>query len=231
MNSRLSFPQKALLGALAAVSLVTTWSAVRAGWHDFLLMKPRAVVDSWRKGAQPGMKLWGLTQQQLKQAQARNPDDPQVEESLGYLYALQAMRSRDIPELKQALLAESIGHFRSATRLRPMSPYAWSNLALALHENGEVSEEMWAAFDRAMRYGQREIAVQKQLAEIAFARWSEVGDARQAQMREIVAKVGEDYREALLEIVERNKVEGLMAEPLPEAVGENASENASTEPK
>lgn len=231
MNSRLSFPQKALLGALAAVSLVTTWSAVRAGWHDFLLMKPRAVVDSWRKGAPPSIKLWGLTQQQLKQAQARNPDDPQVEESLGYLYALQAMRSRDIPELKQALLAESIGHFRSATRLRPMSPYAWSNLALALHENDEASEEMWAAFDRAMRYGQREIAVQKQLAEIAFARWSEVGDARQAQMREIVAKVGEDYREALLEIVERNKVEGLMAEPLPGAVGKTAGENASAEPK
>jgi len=216
MNSRLSFPQKALLGGLAAISLITTWSAVRAGWHDFLFMKPRAVVDSWRNGAPPGMKLWGLTLEQLKQAQARNPDDPQVEEGLGYLYALQAMRSRDIPELKQALLAESIGYFRSATRLRPMSPYAWSNLALALHENDEAPEEMWAAFDRAMLYGQREIAVQKQLAEIAFARWSEVGQTRQAQMRQIVANVGEDYREALLDIVERNKVEGLMADPLPE---------------
>jgi len=75
---------------------------------------------------------------------------------------------------------------------------------------------MWAAFDRAMLYGQREIAVQKQLAEIAFARWSEVGQTRQAQMRQIVANVGEDYREALLDIVERNKVEGLMADPLPE---------------
>lgn len=226
MNSRLSFPQKVLLGALAAVSLVTTWSGIRAGWHDFLLMKPRAVVDSWRNGAPPGMKLWGLTQQQLKQAQARNPDDPQVEESLGYLYALQAMRSRDIPELKQALLAESIGHFRSATRLRPMSPYAWSNLALALHENDEAPDEMWAAFDRAMLYGQREIAVQKQLAEIAFARWDEAGEKRQAQMREIVAKVGEDYREALLDIVERNKVVGLMAEPLPEKGPDNASTEA-----
>jgi len=216
MNSRLSFSQKTLLGALAAASLLATWSGVRAGWHDFLFMKPRAVVDSWRNGAPPSMKLWGLTQQQLKQAQARNPGDPQVEESLGYLYALQAMRSRDIPELKQALLTESIGHFRSATRLRPMSPYAWSNLALALHENDEAPEEMWGAFDRAMLYGQREIAVQKQLAEIAFARWGEVGETRQAQMRQIVAKVGDDYREALLDIVERNQVEGLMADPLPE---------------
>jgi len=173
------------------------------------------------------MKLWGLTLEQLKQAQARNPEDPQVEESLGYLYALQAMRSNDIPELKQALLAESIGYFRNATKLRPMSPYAWSNLALALHENDEVPEEMWTAFDRAMLYGQREIAVQKQLAEIAFARWGEVGETRQAQMRQIVAKVGEEYREALLDIVERNKVEGLMVEPLPETTGENVS----TEPK
>ncbi len=190
-------------------------------------MKPRAVVDSWRNGAPPGMKLWGLTLEQLKQAQVRNPDDPQVEESLGYLYALQAMRSRDIPELKQALLAESIGHFRSATRLRPMSPYAWSNLALALHENDEAPEEMWGAFDRAMLYGQREIAVQKQLAEIAFARWGAVGETRQAQMRQIVAKVGEDYREALLDIVERHKVEGLMVEPLPE----NGPDNVATEAK
>ncbi|MCB4358676.1 hypothetical protein [Quatrionicoccus australiensis] len=223
MSSRLSFPQKVLLGTLLAASLFASLAGIRAGWHDFLLMKPRAVVDSWRNGAPPGMKLWGLTLQQLKQAQVRNPDDPQVEESLGYLYALQAMRSREIPELKQALFSESIGHFRRSTNLRPMSPYAWSNLALALHENDEASEEMWAAFDRAMLYGQREIAVQKQLAEIAFARWNEVGETRQAQMREIVSKVGEEYREALLNIVERNNVEGLMAEPLPEAVGENVS--------
>jgi len=213
MKPKLSIPQRVLLGLLVVISLVVSWSAMRAGWHDFLLMKPRAVVDSWRNGAPPGMKLWSLTLEQLNQAQKRNPDDPQVAESLGYLYALQAQRSQDIPELKQALLAEAIPHFRDGTHLRPMSPYAWGNLALALHERGEGQQEMWAAFDRAMQYGQREIAVQKQLAEVAFARWDEAGELRQQQMRAIVAKVGEEYREALLEIGERHKIQGLVVDP------------------
>jgi hypothetical protein len=212
MKPGLTLRQKTLLAALLVASAMAACSGIGAGWHDFQLMKPRAVVDSWRNGAPPGMKLWGMTLAQLKQAREREPGDPQVAESLGYLLAYQAMRSHEIPELERALLDEAIIHFRDATRLRPMSPYAWGNLALALHEKNEGPEEMWAAFDRAMLYGQREIAVQKQLAEIAFAHWEEAGKTRQGQMREIVAKVGEDYREALLEIAERNKVRGLMAD-------------------
>jgi len=213
MTSRLTIPQRILLGILAAASLVTTWSAVRAGWHDFQFMKPRAVVDSWRSGTAPSIKMWGKTLDELKALYKQNPDDPQVVESIGYLYALQAMRSSEIPELKQAMLDEAIVYFRASTKLRPMSPYAWSNLALALHEKDEANEEMWAAFDRAMRYGRREIAVQKQLAEIGFARWSEIGEVRQGQLREIYATVGEEYQEAMLDIAQRNNLEGFVAAP------------------
>lgn len=227
MTARLNLLQRLMLSALGAASLTVTWHAAHVGVLDFQLMKPRAVIERWKAGAPPNIKLWGKTANELKAGLESNPSDPQVVESLGYLYALQAMRSAEIPELKHALLDQSIEYFRASTKLRPMSPYAWSNLALALHEKGDVGAEMWDAFDRAMRYGQREIAVQKQLAEIAFSRWGEVGETRQAQMRQIVAKVGEDYREALLDIVERNKIEGLMIEPLPE----NGPDNAATKAK
>ncbi|MFZ2267538.1 MAG: hypothetical protein WAV95_08140 [Azonexus sp.] len=211
----MTLPQKTLLGLLLSASLLAIWSAASAGWHDFQLMKPRAVVDSWRNGTPPGMKLWGITLEQLKRAQARKPDDPQVAESLGYLFAYQAMRSREIPELEQALLVEAIGYFRDAIRCRPMSPYPWGNLALALHKKNEAPEEMWAAFDHAMRYGQREFGVQKQLAEIAFAHWGKAGYIRQGQMKEIVTSVqGYSYRMALLEIAEHNNVRGLLDDPL-----------------
>lgn len=213
MTSRLTLLQKLLLGSLGVVSLVTAWSAVRVGWYDFQFMKPRAVVDSWRQGTPPNIKMWGKTLGELKALHAQNPDDPQVVEGLGYIYALQAMRSREIPELKQLMLDEAIVYFRTSTKLRPMSPYAWSNLALALQEKGEANAEMWAAFDRAMRYGGREIAVQKQLAEIGFARWAEIGELRQSQLRKIYVTVGEDYQEAMLEIAQRNNVQGL-ADPV-----------------
>ncbi len=230
MKQTLTLAQKAMLGALAAASLWTGWSGVRAGWLDFQFMKPRAVIDSWRTGAPPNMKMWGKTLEELKQLQASNPQDPQIAESLGYIYALQAMRSREIPELKQTLLAEAIPHFRAATRLRPMSPYAWSNLALALHEMDTPTDEMWAAFDRAMLYGQREIAVQKQLAELAFARWDSVGEVRQAQMKQIAATVGDDYVESLLEIAQRNNVYGLFEDRLPKAESEPKTEGEPAEP-
>lgn len=211
MTSRLTLPQKILLGSLGMVSLVTAWSAVRVGWYDFQLMKPRAVVDSWRLGTPPSIKMWGKTLGELKALHAQNSEDPQVVESLGYIYALQATRSREIPELKQALFDEAIAYFRASTKLRPMSPYAWSNLALALHENGEASDEMWAAFDRAIRYGRREIAVQKKLAEIGFAHWSDISETRRNQLREIYSTVQYDNQdqEAMLEIAQRNNVQGL----------------------
>lgn len=213
MTSRLTLLQKILLGSLGMVSLVTAWSAVRVGWYDFQLMKPRAVVDSWRLGTPPSIKMWGKTLGELKALHAQNPEDPQVVESLGYIYALQAMRSREIPELKQALFDEAIIYFRTSIKLRPMSSYAWSNLALALHQKGEANAEMWTAFDRAMRYGGREIAVQKQLAEIGFARWPEIGETRQNQLRNIYVSVGADYQEAMLEIAQRNNLQGL-ADPV-----------------
>jgi tetratricopeptide (TPR) repeat protein len=210
MKAKLSILQLLALFTLLVALLAASWGAIRIGFLDFQFMKSRAVIERWKDGTPPTIKLWGKTANDLKEALEANPNDPQIAESLGYLYALQAMRSAELPELKMMLLDESISYFRTSTRLRPMSPYAWSNLALALHEKNDDSDEMWHAFDRAMRYGQREIAVQKQLAEIAFARWSDIGEVRQEQMRKIVTGVGDDYKEALLDIAERNSVRGLL---------------------
>lgn len=207
MTRRLLASHKALLGVLVAASLTASWSAARQAWIDFQFMKPRAVIEGWKQGEAPSIRRWGKTRDELEQVRQMNPNDPQVLESLGFLYGLQALRSEAVPELQQALLDEAISDFRAATRLRPMSPFAWSNLAFALHKKGQANEEMWAAYDRAMRYGRREGAVQHQLAEIGFAHWATLDGRRRQQLQQMVEAANENNKKDLLAIASRNQVD------------------------
>lgn len=211
MKQRLTLPQMLLLGCLLAASVLSLRTALQTGWADFQLMKPRSVIQRWQNSATPpSFKVWGITRNELVRIQGMNPTDPQLVESLGYLYGLQAMRIKSaLPEMQGMLLDQAIAHFRAAIPLRPMSPYAWSNLAFALHEKGENSVELWSAFDRAFKYGQREISVQRQLAEIGFARWAELDQLRQNQIREIVATTDRKTRKELLSAALNHKLQDI----------------------
>ena len=202
--------QRALAGALLLGAISAVWVAGRAAWADMLQLSVRYNISQWQAGkaALPSIAVWGDARNTLVQALAVTPDDPQIYENLGYLYALRAVSAKDIPELHQAMLAQAQEYYRAATRLRPMSPYPWANIALASHyqgeDPGEAGAPLWDAYDRAMAYGQREPAVQAMLAEVGFARWGELTEPRRSQLLAMVNQALPHSKQQLLEIARRN---------------------------
>lgn len=176
---------------IVIAALASSWIAVRALMADLLTMQARWQVTQWQRalGPIPGPAEIGRVRNQLVAGLEWTPSDPQLLESLGYLYGLRAVRAARLPELQRPMLDEAILNFRQALIHRPMSPYTWVNLALALEMRDGASTEMWSAFDRAWTYGQREGGVQIRLLQIALRHWdSGLGLERQSNMRLMVSQ-------------------------------------------
>ncbi len=190
-----------LVGAISAA-----WMGGCAAWADVLQLQVRYNISQWQAGKipAPSISAWGEARNALVQALAITPGDPQIHENLGYLYGLRALSSKDIPDLYQALLGQAQVYYRNATRLRPMSPHPWANIALASHYRGDAGPSLWDAFDRAMAYGQREPAVQKNLAEVGFSRWGELTESRRSQLLAMVNQALPHSKSQLLDIARRH---------------------------
>lgn len=204
-EASLGIGAQALIGLLLVASSASLYFGLRAALADAVSMQSRWQITQWQSGKSPLPKVieWGAARNDLVAALHWTPNDPQLHEYLGYLYGLRATSSRAIPELEQAMLADSVSYFRQAVVNRPMSPYAWVNLSLALHLQGGQDEALWQAWERAWQYGNREAGVQRTLAEIGFARWKEAGTARQAKLIDMIDNARPHSKGDLLAIAKR----------------------------
>lgn len=187
------------LAALAIASLASMYVGISAAIGDARAMAARWQIMQWQKGkAPPKAVQLGMAKKELQAALAWVPEDPQINESIAYLFRVRANAARGIPELEQGMWREAAEHYRAALGQRPMSPYAWANLAFSLHRLGNDETAMWQAYDRAFRYGQREKGVQLILAALAFERWDEAGGERRDALSELVRNALPDSRKDLL---------------------------------
>ena len=149
-NTRLGSGPRLLLATLAVASLAALYISARAAMVDALSMKARWQITQWQEGKQPLPNTVELlkTRDELLAALAWMPDEAQLQENLGYLHGLRAVRAQATPELAQARLDETIAYYRRAIALRPMSAHGWANLALALHLRDSAADSRWAAASR-----------------------------------------------------------------------------------
>lgn len=198
-----------LLIVLTGVS--SLWFVVPAAWEDAGTLRARTLISDWREGKGPAVtaELWNTMRNDLTDAALTSPGNAQFQDDLGFLYAARSQGMGVVPvgsparELQLALMDVAVGYYRAAARLRPTFPYSWTYLALALHLHDRHDEEFWAAFDRGMRYGNSEAALQPVLAQIAFAQWPEIGVERQKKVIDMVASAKEASRKNLLAMAER----------------------------
>lgn len=201
-----------LLAVVAGMAASTLWVAGQAAVSDVQLMQVRWQIGQWRSGSAPLPHIvdWGTARNTLSGALATAPDDPQIHESLGYMYAIRAQSAAKLPALFQPLMRQAQDSYRNAARLRPMSGVTWANVALASHLLAATSSApaqqqsqqalLWDAFDRALLYGQREPYVQRTTAEIGFARWAQLSPLRRSQLLAMVASAWPSDRPVLLTI-------------------------------
>ena len=185
-----------LWGLVAAVQVV-----VPAARADLAIIQTRWHIEQWATGKapQPGIVAWGKARNAVADALQLTPNDPNLHENLADLYASRAQASAFVPELARDFLLQALASYQRAAQLRPMSGPTWANVAQSLHTlypststssapeasptPGQATPEqlatLWAAFDKAMAYGQREASVQLTLAHIGFARWATLTPQRQ----------------------------------------------------
>lgn len=173
-----------LMGMMASIYIATGYAI-----GDILTLQARSQINAWQRqtASFPRVGEIGKALNSLNSGARWLPGDPVLIEGIGYLYGLRANIARNLPELEHAMLDEVLVAYRSAVARRPMSAYAWANIALVLHRKNADLPEIWIAVDRALLYGQREAGVQIRLAEVVFRRWEEAGDSRRAAFREILS--------------------------------------------
>jgi tetratricopeptide (TPR) repeat protein len=187
--------------ALTAIFIIAMlglsgWYGGLAAWSDVSSLRSRGVVNQWREGKGPVYTeaLWQQTHDELQSALRLTPDNAQLLDDLGFLNAARAMGVAETAsgtpghDLRQRLLSSAIDNFRRASALRPTFPYTWSYLALAKHLKGDHDDELWHAFDQALRYGHNEAGAQPAMAEVAFAHWATLSVERKSG---ILAMLGE----------------------------------------
>ncbi|TCS71928.1 hypothetical protein EDC61_10766 [Sulfuritortus calidifontis] len=198
----------ALLGLGLLVAVVSAYHGGRAALADAFTLKARWQIGQWRDGEDLPAEIekWRNARDDLQQALALTPDNPQLYDDLGFLYALRAYRALAVPDLARPLLQQALTYYRQASLRRPMSPHTWANIALARHYLGESGPELWQAFDLAMAYGQNEPAVQTGLAEIGLARWGTLSPERKAALRAAHARALPTLQKQLVAIARRHGV-------------------------
>lgn len=204
-----------LLAILFATSVFSLFFGLRAALVDGLTLKARWQMTQWQEGKQPlpGAVELLKVRNELTAALDWLPGEPQIHECLGYLYGIRANRAAAVPELQGAMLDESIVHYRKALTLRPMSAYAWANLALALHLKNAEPDKIWQALDRAFLYGNREAGVQRIIVEIMFSRWVSAGEQRRSETLTMIDSAFPHARGSLVKIAEKYGMQSLLAAP------------------
>jgi hypothetical protein len=199
------FPLAIVLGAFLIVgAMLSIYCVVPAAYIDFHTLRARADVELMRDGQKrmPPPAEWGRLRNELVGALTVPPENAQLLDDIAFLYAFRAQSMQDVPELadlRQSLFAQSVVYYRAASKLRPMFPYDWAHLALSKHYVGDTDAELWTAFDNAFAYGRNEPAVERMLAEIAFARWSSLDLKRADAMRSLIAELPEKLQKPLLD--------------------------------
>jgi hypothetical protein len=200
-----------LLVFLATGALYGMQHGLPAALADAQTLKARKQIERWRNGRAvvPTLAEWGRVRSRMVSALATAPDNAQLLDDLGFLYAYRAQNlppDPDLDELRKSLLVEAAAYFHSSAVLRPMFPYGWAQYALALHYLDETEASLWPPFDRALAYGRNEAPIQMMLARIAFARWSSLGPDREQAILAMLADAPAQLQRPLLELAGQHAI-------------------------
>jgi len=208
-------PTSYLVGALAVallavLAILSLGYGGRAAWSDAMTLRARHTVAQWRDGEGPKytLALWEQTRDDLADALQTTPDNGQLYDDLGFLYASRAQGlgtpkdGSQASVLRLSLLSQAITNYRSACVLRPTFPYTWAYLALAKQLRGELDAEFWSAFDKALKYGRNEPGVQQSIARVAFALWPALDASYQGAVVSMVSSASKVSRRNLVELAD-----------------------------
>jgi len=176
-------PRRWVAGGFAAVAVaglaVGTWATLREGLAEVLAIQANQRLQQWERGGRmsPGESL--AAEASIRRAIALSPINPAHQESLGSIYFSRAVEPNRTGAGRLRDFDRAVVHYREATRLVPVSGYAWANLLIAKHFAGQVDLEFMVALRNAVRLAPFEPAVHSIVLGAVLPRWTQLpGEAR-----------------------------------------------------
>lgn len=195
---------------LLGLAGISVWQGLMSAKADADTLRARWLVSQWRANTGPVFSpaLWHQTTSDLRAGLVLTPDNAQLLDDMGFLYAGRAI-GLGTPEVnseaytqQQTLFTNAIESYRAATLVRPTFPYTWAYLAQTKELKGEIDAELWKAFDTAVRYGRNEPGVQMSVARVAFAHWETLDTKRKGQITSMIEDARPGPRKDLYDVGE-----------------------------
>ncbi|MDZ4124022.1 MAG: hypothetical protein U1E02_07570, partial [Hydrogenophaga sp.] len=112
-----------------------------------------------------------------------SPKNPVLHDYMGALFALQGQRHWQSDVLRRAFFLDARRHQQISLQLRPTNGRTWGALAVSLHALQTDQATQAHAIDKAIFYAPHDPVVQRQMAALVMARWSELGPAQRNWLR------------------------------------------------
>jgi len=137
--------------------------------EDFMV---KSQLESWVTGELiPNRNQWQQTHESMAMVLKLEAGNADYQSDMAELYQYKADYLAVGASAVEALMQQSLTHFREATRLRPAWPHAWAHIAVVKSRMNVLDEEFYHAFDRAVSLGAAVPPVQYLLSFAAFSRW------------------------------------------------------------
>ena len=187
----------AVLGSLCALALPR-------GLADLRAFEARMLFRSWETARRnPSADELEQTVSRLQEAHALDPGQPNYLEDIARLDELRALPLEPGDASAREYLLHALGYERLAVRLRPGSPYTWTNVAVLKSRLSETDREFEAALRNAALLGPWEPEVQITLADIGFRHWNALTPETQAALRTNMARALHWQSTRLFELARR----------------------------
>lgn len=197
--------------ALALVLLLCTGvlaEAQRFFRADVISAAARHRTEAWTFGQAnlPEANQWEQTRQALRRAVRITPDNPELHERLGDLYAVAGRRDWSDVSLRQQHFLAAEQHYRQAIALRPLEPGPWAMLATSLQARGAPPDEVFSAWRTAQRSGPYEAHIQPLLMELALSTWPNAPADIREWATSLFGRSGTEARAQINEMAKRHRL-------------------------
>ena len=182
-----------------ANAVATDALSVKAAWQDRFVQSGQLPTGHERENVLA----------ELNAARGLDPRNPELMEQAGILLAMPVavadagLVGKPSGAIKVQVQQEVINAFSAAVVARPVSAYAWANLAVSKYQAGQVDAFLYRALENAARLGPWEPDVQLVVTDLGFALWDEMPQALQLVVIQMATNAQQRYADKVFGIAER----------------------------